>query len=333
MTRILPPALTRGAVVGIISASAPAAGLCPRRLARSLAELRRLGFEPRLAPHATAVDHARSRAGTGAERAHDLHTLFTAPEVGAIVNAVGGNSAIELLEHIDWELISRHPKILVGYSDFTMVLSAMWIATRVGGFYGPALLPQFGEPDGLHPFTERALRVAVMSRSPAGPIPSSGSVIARIVCWDADDHSPRKAEPARGLRVVREGEARGPIIAANLEALGRLGGTDWFPDCAGTVLFLEASHDAGPAEVAGTCAQLRHMGVFRACRAVVLGRFHPLSGCSEAIVDGIVSEFVDVDGPVLANAAFGHTDPMISLPWGAEVVVNTALKITQPAVH
>ncbi len=253
--------------------------------------------------------------------------------MGAIVNSVGGNSAIELLEHTDWGLIARHPKILLGYSDFTVVLAAMWITTGLGGFYGPALLPQFGEPGGLHPFTERALRLVAMSRSPAGPIPSSEAVIADAVRWDEDDHSPRKAAPARGLRVVREGEARGPIIAANLEALGRLGGTDWFPDCAGVVLFLEASHDAGPAEVAGTCAQLRHMGVFRDCRAVVLGRFHPASGCNEAVVDGIVRELVDVDGPVLADAAFGHTDPMISLPWGAEVVVDTALEITEPAVH
>jgi muramoyltetrapeptide carboxypeptidase len=334
VTRRLPPVLRRGDAIGVISASAPAAGLYPRRFERGLAELRRLGFDPRPAPNATAIDEPRGRAGTAAARAEDFHTVLADPEVTGIINAVGGHAALEMVEHVDWDLVAHNPKVILGYSDFTVVLAGVWTAASVGGIYGPALLPQFGEPGGLHPFTERSLRAAVCTPHPAGELLASGCVIVASARWDEDDDAPRPSAPAPRWRLLRPGSTRGPLIAANLNALARLIGTPWFPDCSGAVLFLEASHTTRPSEVAALLAQLRHGGVFRACAAVVLGRFHPRSGCDSEIVDTLVEDLVDVDGPALADADFGHTDPMLSLPWGAHTVVDGCrVEIIESAVR
>ncbi|MDB5656515.1 MAG: MccF-like protein, partial [Tardiphaga sp.] len=136
--------------IAIIAPSWGGIGLLPARAERALAALRRLGAEPVLMPHATSAgDAARPWVSTGArERAADLHAAFTDPGIDAVLCAIGGTHAAQLLPFLDMGQIAANPKPLCGYSDVTVLLQAIHRDTGLVCFYGPALLPQFGEIDG-----------------------------------------------------------------------------------------------------------------------------------------------------------------------------------------
>src|SRR6201999_1682825 len=97
--------------------------------------LRRAGLSVSFAPHAR--DKRSGDAADVRNRAADLHEAFTDPGVAAILVAVGGTHAIDLLPHIDYELIRKHPKPICGFSDATIILNAIYAQTGVITYYGP----------------------------------------------------------------------------------------------------------------------------------------------------------------------------------------------------
>src|SRR5690606_16717216 len=76
-------------------------------------------------------------AGTDAERAGDLNTMFARPEVKAIICLRGGSGAARILPLIDYENIKRNPKPLLGYSDITALHQAIYSQTGLITFHGP----------------------------------------------------------------------------------------------------------------------------------------------------------------------------------------------------
>ena len=62
-------------------------------------------------------------AGSVQRRARELEEMFVRDDVRAIVCARGGYGANYLLRELDLEKIKAHPKIFVGYSDITTLLT------------------------------------------------------------------------------------------------------------------------------------------------------------------------------------------------------------------
>ncbi|MEE4110543.1 MAG: LD-carboxypeptidase, partial [Halieaceae bacterium] len=75
-------------------------------------------------------------AGSDEERAADINSAFADPEVKAIW-ATGGWGSARTLPLLDFELIRRNPKVLVGYSDATALLNAVHSQTGLVTFHGP----------------------------------------------------------------------------------------------------------------------------------------------------------------------------------------------------
>jgi muramoyltetrapeptide carboxypeptidase len=259
-------------------------------------------------------------------------------KVAAVMSSVGGRTTNGVVEHLDWDLIARRPKLLIGYSDFTVLQAAVWTETGLGGVYGPALLPQFGEPGGADPFSVEALERVVGCTEPAGLLGHPPTWATDFREWDVDDDDPRPRMPGPPLRTVRAGDAVGRLVPVNLDGLLVLAGTPWFPPLEGAVLAIEATNGTA---VDGLCAglvQLRHLGAFRRVAAVAFGRFAPPHMADDARLDGFLDEIVDGSAPVIAGLAFGHTDPMVSLPWGAGCAVrarpdSASVEILDPAVE
>ena len=55
--------------------------------------------------------------------------MFRAPEVTAIIAAIGGDHSCHLLPHLDFDLIRDNPKVFMGYSDITVLNVAIWNQT------------------------------------------------------------------------------------------------------------------------------------------------------------------------------------------------------------
>lgn len=85
------------------------------------------------------------RSGTPKERASELNELIRNPTIKLIMSTIGGANSNSILPYIDYEAFKANPNIVVGYSDATAVLLSLYAKTGIPTFYGPSLIPSFGE--------------------------------------------------------------------------------------------------------------------------------------------------------------------------------------------
>jgi muramoyltetrapeptide carboxypeptidase len=313
-----PPALRRGDLVELFSPSAPVAAECPRRLARGVQALETMGYRVRVPPEVTAC-HGHL-AGSPQARAEALNRALRDPEVRAIVSTIGGHNTNQLVEFVDYGALAADPKILLGYSDFSSLLVAAWQETGVVTFLGPAVLPQFGEHGGLHAWTAARAREVLSTPTAAGRLLASSISIHEPLAWERDDVRPRAHVPCPGPRALREGTARGPVVAANLGTMLALAGTRHFPALDGVILCIEEDEVESAATVDRMLTQLRLMGVLGRIAGLALGRFHPDVRFTEdlPLADIVLQAARGTSMPIALDFDFGYIDPMWTLPLGVD---------------
>jgi muramoyltetrapeptide carboxypeptidase len=289
-----PRALEPGGRVAVV---APASGCSAGELEGGIAELCRLGFE---AVHSPAIA-ARSlfSAGTPADRARDFLAAWTDPSVSALVALRGGYGSAQILPLLDRGAIAGVPKIFVGYSDTTAILTWLTCHAGVTALHGPMV--------------DRRL-----SRGPAGYDETSflgllrGQVPLDLPC-------PRGA-------VLRRGEASGPLFGGTLTQITASLGTPYaFSPPDECVLFLEDVNER-PYRLHRMLTQLTQAGIVGRARAIVLGE---MPGCDEpgsgpTAVDAARDALAGFHGPILAGFPSGHTSgACMTLPLGTIVRVQT----------
>jgi muramoyltetrapeptide carboxypeptidase len=303
--------------VALVSPSYGALGAWPHRVERAVAYLESLGLKPRAMPHA-----ARNEGWASAPpeaRAEDLHAAFSDDEVGVVLCGIGGNHSNQVLPHLDFDLIGAHPKVFQGYSDISVLHWAFLRRAGLATFYGPALVPEMGEFPAPLPYTDRWLRAAWFRTEPLRYEPAT-QWTEEFLDWDVRaDVRPREMHRSPGWRTIRPGVAEGPVIGGCLETVcwHVFGSQDWFvPE--GAIVLLETSEEApSPAHVDGYLTDLELAGVFDACAGLVVGR--PMGYTEEdvEILWKVVEDRTAPAGiPVLAGIDCGHTDPMMTIPFG-----------------
>src|ERR1700704_1295239 len=142
--RVKPPALKPGDTVGIV---APASNVKRSDLEAGCEGLRRAGYRPFYLD--SILEQDLYFAGPVERRARELEEMFAREEVRAIVCARGGYGANYLLRALDLKAISRTPKIFVGYSDNTTLLT--WFSDAAGfvTFHGPMVTKDFVREGGI----------------------------------------------------------------------------------------------------------------------------------------------------------------------------------------
>jgi len=294
-----------------------------------VAELERHGFQVRLGER---VERPTDRAGKLA----DLHALFEDDEVGAIVCTTGGTDSHQLLDELDYELVSAHPKIFCGYSDFTALQGAISARTGLVTFMGPSLLSDWAEFGGLPAYTWTEWEATVMRPEPRGEIGVAREWSSEFTEWDNEDDRPRAWVPNPGPRRVRGGTAEGPLVPANLSTLLLLAGTRWWPDLDGGVLALEAAEEEQGWWVERSLHQLRQIGVWERTAGLVFGRCHPQSGIEPQELNGLLLDATrGTTLPIAADFDFGHTEPHCTLPWGVRARLDAdtpSLAVLEAAV-
>ena len=312
---VRPAPLRPGDTIGVCAPSMAHAARYPRRRERALAHLRELGYQVRGGRN--WLRDTGHTAGTAAERAADLHELFLDDQVRVIMTSIGGYNANQLLDLLDYDLIRAHPKPLVGYSDTTALLVAIWQRTGTSVVLGPQLLPQWGEFGGSLEYTRRMFQQVLGSDRPIGPVPLPAGQVTEFLPWDEADDRPRTVLGAAPVRALRAGRATGFLIGGNLETLLSLAGTAYWPDLDGAILLLEST-GTDPARLTAQFTQLRQIGVLDRIAGLGLGRFtDPEFDRSEALAELVVQETAGFAGPVVSGLPFGHTDPMLCVPFGA----------------
>ncbi len=309
------PAGTVG--VGVFSASSPISATVPARYERGARFLEEKGF--RVVHGALCGRQDGYRSGSIRERAAEINALLYREDVDILMSAIGGNNTNAILPYIDYDYLKTHPKLIVGYSDTTALLLAVYAKTGLVTFYGPALAASFGE---FPPFVEETYDAfRTMLENPGLPYsyPMPPRWTEEFIPWDKQD-GPKQTQENRWL-TVRGGAAEGRLIGGNLNTMEGIFGTAYMPEIReGDILLLEDSlKDA--ATVERSFALLKLAGVLERVGGIILGKHELFDDCGtgrrpQEILLEVMGER---EIPVLAEFDCCHTHPMLTLPIGCRV--------------
>lgn len=308
----------------MVSPSWGGLGRFPHRLERARSYLHSLGYRLKLAPN--ALGDAGYVSGTPEERAEDINAMFADPEVNAIVAAIGGDHSCHLLPLLDFDLVTRNPKIFMGYSDITVLNVAIQQRTGLITFNGPALLTDFAENPRMPPYTEHYFQRAVATGEPVGVVEPSPDWTEEFLDWStqADSARPRTMQPSAGWTWLRDGVGEGPLIGGCVESLQHLRGTAFWPDWSGAILFIETSEEApSPETVDGILMDYENMGVFDRISGLMVGRPMRYTDDQRGRLHEVLIERTDgYAWPAVADMDFGHTSPQFTLPLGVRARID-----------
>jgi muramoyltetrapeptide carboxypeptidase LdcA involved in peptidoglycan recycling len=301
----------------------------------------------------TAVDMRHTLASpewvadNPAARAQDIMEAFADSSISAVFASIGGDDSIRLLPFLDLAVIRAHPKIFLGFSDTT----ALHLACHAAGltsFYGPSIMAGFAENGGIHRLTAQGVQRALFLTEPIGLIgPNEEGWTAERTDWsDADLQArPRRLSPADPPRILQgDGVATGPLLGGCAEVLEMVKGAAWWPsrECwEGAILFYETSEEApSPHWIRYWLRNFAAQGILGSLAGVLLARPDPKGDetyqrrLEAALLDALAEAGLR-RLPVLSGLDFGHTMPMITLPYGVQARIDCAsatLTITESGV-
>lgn len=318
MKKIVPKKLKKGDAVAVI---APARSLSIisdeiRYIANERFE--QLGLTLTFGKHVEESDEFNSTSIES--RLADFHDAFTNPKIKAVITVIGGFNSNQLLRYIDWEIVGKNPKIFCGYSDITALNNAIYAKTGVVNYSGPHY-STFGQKL-YFDYTLEYFKKCLFSSSPIEVKPSES--------WSGDDNwwkTPDKRNMIinDGYLVVNEGKAEGTILGANICTFNLLQGTEYFPDLADSILFIEDDYESQPHTFDRDLQSLIHLPEFSGVKGIIIGRFQIQSKMTDALLTKIIKTKKELENiPVIANVDFGHTDPKITFPVGGTVKMSAA---------
>lgn len=305
---VKPPALRRGDTVGIV---APASNVNKAELETGCEALRRAGYRPFYFD--SIVERDLYFAGSPQRRARELEQMFERDDIRAIVCARGGYGANYLLKELDFEKIRAHPKIFVGYSDVTTLLTYIADAAGLVTFHGPMTAKDWAHENGV----DFAAWRSALSGSTAWDVPLNEGVTSLIA-----------------------GEAEGVLYGGCLSILVASLGTPYAIKTEGTILFLE-DVTAKPYQIDRMLMQLKLAGQLDAVRGIVFGE---MLDCVQTANQGytlheVIKRIVaDLNVPVAYGVRSGHVSSgNITLPFGVQAGLSVrqdqiSLRILEPSV-
>ncbi len=257
-----------------------------------------MGYEPFYLP--SILDHDLYFAGSIERRSRELEEMFLREEVRAIICARGGYGANYLLEAVDFEKIKSHPKIFVGYSDITTLLTRLYDLNKLVVFHGPMLTKDFTRDDGLD-----------------------------LTSWEAalTGASERTFEigPESGAIALIEGAAEGILYGGCLSMLVASLGTPYEIRTKGTILFIE-DLAAKPFQIDRMLVQLKLAGKLSGVKGIIFGEMldcvqHKDQAYTlQEVVQRVVG---DLGIPIAYGLRSGHVSRNnITLPLGVRAALN-----------
>jgi muramoyltetrapeptide carboxypeptidase len=327
---IAPSALQKGDTIAFVSPSSRVNTLFARRIQQATKCFKDHGFKVKVFYNETLPSDHLSAIQL---RCSELHSAFSDPNIKAIICTIGGLSANELLPHLDYDLIRKNPKIFCGYSDITILHHAFLTQCGLRTFYGPAVIPEFGEAGGPMGFTLNHFLEMVIIRVKGRDIPRSGLHTLEFKNWlseKQEDNAPRTLIPAPQWQWLKPGKVQGKLYGGCLPSLVQLCGTKYLPDYTGRILLLELPEGDKPGVPfsldAARCAMadLRNAGILDKVAGMVIGRPYMYDEKMTAAFEKmVIDQSYGLDIPILANVDTGHSDPMLTLPLDAMVSLDS----------
>jgi muramoyltetrapeptide carboxypeptidase len=311
--RILPKRISKGDLIGLVT---PGSSVSEEELAECISKLEGLGF--RTTYNDTVLSEYGYFAGPDQERAEELMEMFAREEVDAIWCVRGGYGSIRILDLLDYEVIRQNPKVLIGYSDITAILTAIYQESGLVTFHGPVGTSDFNG------FSKKSIRKVLMYPGETYKFP-----------YKREKETGENPEFDR--YTISGGEAEGELIGGNVSVLDSIIGTRFEPDYENKLVYLE---DVGEK-------------TYRVDKMI----FHLLSGTNLKQAAGIVMGiFADCNVneapslslrtalddllkplgiPVSYGLSFGHIKRQVTIPTGIRATMDAdknTFRLLEPAV-
>jgi muramoyltetrapeptide carboxypeptidase len=299
---VLPKRLNPGDTVALVSPSKATDERLDIQIATEV--LQALGLKVKLGQH---LDSRRGHlAGTDQERASDINAMFANPDVSAIVCLRGGSGAARLLPLLDYPLIQRNPKVLLGYSDITALHSAINAQTGLVTFHGP------NGTGSWNSFNAEQFQRVFFQRE---------QMLYQNELNAKDELVPRQNR----IETITTGKVQGQLMGGNLTVLTALAGSPYLPDFTDKILFLEDVEEA-PYRIDRMLSTLKLMGALDKIAGFIFGECtacRPGGGFGWLTMDQIFDDHIKpLNIPAYRGAMIGHISKQFIVPHGARVEMD-----------
>lgn len=322
MTQLNKPApLKPGDCIGIFTPSWPGNVILHEKYEHGKRQLAELGFEVIEGDLTKRMISEGYRAGTIHERASEFNTLYKNTKVKALVSTIGGYCSSSIIPYLDYAYIRKNPKIVCGYSDITAIHLALNALGNLTSFYGPAIVPSFGEYPSIPDYTLQSWLIQTGVKTERLPYYISPPTEYSNEFIDATKENwksiKRFYKKNTGWKIINEGTVKAPARAYNLNTLLSLAGTNVWPDLKGKILFIEQMNVLMSVEER-SLNQLKLIGTFDEIAALVISKpennLNP-EGASFSYAE-LLCEVIGKDPgyPIIENFDCGHTIPMLTIP-------------------
>ncbi len=289
---IKPPALKAGDTIGVF---APSSYVEKADIEKSTAILEKRGFKVFIHPQTYEREH--QSAGSHLQKSLAFQGLWQRKDINAIWAAGGGNRCTHLLETINFNRLTSAPKTLIGFSDVTSLLNAIYAHSDIITFHGPVF-------KNLHKYKQLDHLLELLG--------------GKNVSYPVSDEN-----------ILQEGCAEGELVGGNLSIFQYLPQTlpnEFYKD---KILFLEDCNE-DLSRIDRMFLHLKRLGVLGDIKALALGEFTDLQETGRPFgysLEDIISEHIEgLDIPVLHNLPFGHGENLYTMPIGAGAKIDTKAK-------
>ena len=288
---ITPRPLQQGDRVALIAPSGP---IPSGRLQPTIDAVKKMGLEP------VVFESVKSKrgylAGNDALRADDLNRAFKDDSIAGVICARGGYGAQKMHKLIDWETVTKNPKVFLGYSDVTYLHIIMNQYCGFRTYHTP--MPSTEWYKSLDEYTEKWLKKALF-----------GGSWGELTNCDKEKRF-----------TITGGKGKGTLVGGNLSLVASAIGTPYALKGEGSIIFLEDIEEA-PYSVDRMLTHMVASGSFDGCKGVVLGYYTDCTADDPEKSLTLMQVFEDIlkplGIPVLGGVTCGHDLPTLSLPLGA----------------
>lgn len=244
-------------------------------------------------------------------RADDINHMFANNKVDGILCVRGGYGCNRILDILDYALISKNPKILMGYSDITSLFQAIYRYSNVPGFHVAVGISSFNN------YTRKHLKAVVSN-------PSDNYVI------EYEKEKGKASDSDYNSYIINNGIAQGELIGGNLSLMVSLIGTQFDIDYTGKLIFIEEIEEY-PYKIDRMLTQLLMSGKLQKAAGIILGVFRKcdIDGVDTKTEDSfslkeiLIDRLSNLNIPIMYGFPFGHVKNKATLPVGIKAKLNT----------
>jgi muramoyltetrapeptide carboxypeptidase len=239
-------------------------------------------------------------AGSDEDRLADINEALRDPDIKAIIATRGGKGAYRIADGLDFEAARKNPKLLIGFSEITILHMALMKHGIRGAIHGAPWKESFGKE------TAESFVRAVTSTDPI------------IIRSTREEHT---------HALTTQGKAEGILIGGNQDSIAT--GAGWvLPNFDKAILLIEA-FNLRLGHIDRQLTMLINTGIIKNVVGVAIGQYTDCgnttdptgnSMCSE--IDILRDRFARLNVPILGGLPIGHGKNPIAIPIGTRAILD-----------